>query len=170
MKNKKIRNFQIFSVIFTFILGILLHFLYEWTGNNKFIGSFSAINESVWEHLKLIFFPMLITTIIGFFYIGKEKTNYLISKTIGIIVAITFTVVFFYTYSGILGKNVAVIDIGTFFVATILGEITSYKLIINKTKFSNNILALIILAILLVCFILFTYITPRIGIFEEHNI
>ena len=170
MKNKKIRNFQIFSVIFTFILGILLHFLYEWTGNNKFIGSFSAINESVWEHLKLIFFPMLITTIVGFFYIGKEKTNYLISKTIGIIVAIMFTVVFFYTYSGILGRNIAAIDIGTFFIATILGEITSYKLIINKPKIGNNILALIILAILIGCFILFTYITPQIGIFKEPNI
>ena len=170
MKNKKIRNFQIFSVIFTFILGILLHFLYEWTGNNKFIGSFSAINESVWEHLKLIFFPMLITTIVGFFYIGKEKTNYLISKTIGIIVAIMFTVVFFYTYSGILGRNIAAIDIGTFFIATILGEIASYKLIINKPKIGNNILALIILAILIGCFILFTYITPQIGIFKEPNI
>ena len=64
MEKKKIIRFQIFSVIFTWILGTILHFLYEWSGDNKIIASFSAVNESTWEHLKLVFFPMLITTIV----------------------------------------------------------------------------------------------------------
>lgn len=166
MNRKKIRNFQIFSIIFTLILGTLLHFTYDWSGQNSFIGSFSAINESVWEHLKLLYFPMLLTTIIGLFYFGKSIPNFLCSKTIGILVALSFTVIFFYTYTGILGTNVAIIDISSFFIATILGEFVSYVLIMNHFK-CNNILAVIVLIILLLCFIIFTYFPPDLGLFKD---
>ena len=69
----KIRNYEIFSIIFTFVLGTLLHFTYQLSGENKIVEMFSAINESVWEHLKLVYFPMLITTIIGLIYFGKNS-------------------------------------------------------------------------------------------------
>ena len=69
MDSKKLLKYQIFSAIFTIILGTLLHFTYEWSGNNAFVGAFSSINESTWEHLKLAFYPMLITSIIRLFFI-----------------------------------------------------------------------------------------------------
>ena len=59
MKNQsKIFKFEVFSIIFVFILGTLLHFAFEWSNQNALIGTFSAVNESTWEHLKLLFFPM----------------------------------------------------------------------------------------------------------------
>lgn len=67
MDSKKILKYKIFSAIFAIILGAILHFTYEWSGNNAFVGTFSSINESTWEHLKLAFFPMLITAIIRIF-------------------------------------------------------------------------------------------------------
>jgi len=167
MKNKDlIFNFQIFSFIFASILGTLLHFTYEWSNNNQFIGFFSAVNESTWEHLKLIFFPMLITTIIGYFYLGKNVQNFLCAKTIGIIVSMLFTVIFFYTYSGILGTNIDVINILIFFIAIILGEYSAYKLILSDFK-CNKKIAILILIILLFCFIILTYNPPQIGLFKE---
>ena len=111
---KSILIFQIISVIFTIILGTFLHFTYEWSNENLLVGLFSAINESTWEHLKLLFFPMLITTIIGGFYFGKTISNFLCAKTIGIIASILFTIIFFYTYTGIIGTNFAVLNILTF--------------------------------------------------------
>lgn len=166
MSIKKIRNYQIFSIFFTFILGTLLHFTYKLSGENQFVAIFSSINESVWEHLKLLYFPMLLTTIIGYFYIGKNIPNFLCSKSIGIIVAMLFTVIFFYTYTGIWGKNIAIIDIASFFIATILGEATSYLLIINKFK-CNNKIAILILVIIFISFVVFTFKTPQIGIFKD---
>ena len=97
MDNTKIRNYQIISAIFVCIVGTLLHFTYEFFGEDIFIASFSAVNESVWEHLKLLFFPMLLTTIIGYFYIGENAPNFLCSKTLGIIISMLFIIVFFYT-------------------------------------------------------------------------
>lgn len=166
MDNTKIRNYQIVSAIFVCVLGTLLHFTYELLGENSFVASFSAVNESVWEHLKLLFFPMLLTTIIGYFYIGKNVPNFLCSKLLGIITSILFIIIFFYTYTGIIGKSIVFIDIASFFIAVILGEYLSYKLIFSNFK-CNNIIAIIVLTIILICFVVFTYLTPKIEIFRD---
>lgn len=166
MNIKKIRKYQIFSVIFTFIFGALLHFTHDWSNQNSFVGIFSAVNESTWEHLKLLFFPMLITTIIGCYYFKNSIPNFLCSKTIGILIAMIFTIVFFYTYTGILGTNIAFIDISSFFIVTIIGEFVSYLLIINDFR-CNNIIAVIVLIVVTTLFIIFTFNPPKIGLFKD---
>ena len=77
------RNF--FRFIFISVLGVLLHFTYDWSNQNSLIGLFSATNESTFEHLKLIFFPMLLLTILEL-YFNKDNLpeNFLGSITIGI--------------------------------------------------------------------------------------
>ncbi len=166
MDTSKIRNYQIVSSIFACTAGTLLHFTYEFFGENMLVASFSAVNESVWEHLKLLFFPMLLSTIIGYFYIGKSTSNFLCSKVLGILASMSFIIIFFYTYTGIIGKSIVFIDIASFFVAVILGEYLAYKLMISNFK-CNNIIAIIILATTLICFIVFTYFTPNIGLFKD---
>lgn len=165
-KQNLVFKFQIISAVFAIILGTLLHFTYDWSNNNLLVGSFSAVNESTWEHLKLLFFPMLITTIIGYFYIGKNVSNFLCAKTLGIITAILFTIIFFYTYTGILGTNFTFLDIGTFFVAILLGEYFAYKIMLSNFS-CNNKIVIIVLITLLLCFIIFTYFPPQIGLFKD---
>ena len=63
-KKSSILKFEIISTIFIMIVGTLLHFTFGWSNNNPLVGTFSAVNESTWEHLKLLFFPMLIIPII----------------------------------------------------------------------------------------------------------
>ena len=166
-KNKFLK-FQIFSTIFTWLLGTLLHFTYEWSNKNSIIAVFSAVNESTWEHLKLLFFPMLITTIIGYFYLKPKENykNFLCAKTLGILAALSFVVVFFYTYTGIIGTNFAVLDVGSFFMGGLLGEFVAYKLTKNNVKCSDWS-AVIILTILFLCFIIFIYYPPNIGLFAN---
>lgn len=167
MSDKKtILTFQILSTVFTVILGTILHFTYKWSNKNPLVVTFSAVNESTWEHLKLLFFPMLITTIIGYLYIGKIAPNFLCAKTIGIIVAMLFTVIFFYTYTGILGTNYAILNILTFIFSAILGEYVSYKLMYSVFESNNNI-AVFILSVLFISFIIFTFFPPKIGLFKD---
>lgn len=165
MNKDKIQKFQIFSAIFAIILGTILHFTYDWSNQNPIIAAFSSINESTWEHLKLAFYPMLITSIIGFFIFSKDK-NFLCSKVLGILVALSFITIFFYTYTGILGRNIALIDISSFIIAIILGECISFQNI--SLEFNcNNKISIIILVILLLCFIFFTYNPPEIQLFQD---
>lgn len=159
-----ILKFEIINTIIILILGILLHFTFEWSNQNLFIGTFSSINESTWEHLKLLFFPMLITLIIGTVYF--KIPNYACIKTKAILLAMSFIIIFFYTYTGVLGTNISLLNIGSFFIAVFLAEYYTYKqVILNST--CNNILAYIILIILLSGFILFTYFPPQIGLFKD---
>ena len=167
LKKNHILIFEIVSTIFIMILGTLLHFTYEWSNNNVLVGTFSAINESTWEHLKLIFFPMLITLVIGYIYIGKNIPNYFCAKVLGIIVAILFTIIFFYTYTGIIGTNFAIIDISSFFIAAVLGQYAAYQKIQSKTS-CNNLIAIIILLVLYLCFLIFTFFPPHIALFRDH--
>ena len=168
ISKNKLLGFQIFSVIFTWILGTILHFTYDWSNKNAIVGAFSAVNESTWEHLKLLFFPMLITTIIGYLYLKpkEEYKNFLCAKTIGILFALAFVVVFFYTYTGIIGTNFAILDIGSFFIGVFVGEYIAYKMT-NKISGCKKGLAALVLIVLFIFFIVFTYNTPQIGLFES---
>ncbi len=89
-----------YGIIFVAITGTLFHFLYELSGNNFFIGLFTPLNESVWEHTKLIFLPMLIY----YFYLDKKtKNTYSCIKSSmksGILARVLLIIVLFYTYSG----------------------------------------------------------------------
>ena len=81
----KIRNWQIIVLIVCLALGTLLHFTYEWSGENQLVALFSAVNESTWEHLKLLFFPMILMGVLGYFVIG---TNFAVLNIGSFVVAI----------------------------------------------------------------------------------
>ena len=164
-KKINLKIFEIISTIFIIVGGILLHFLYDWSNENTIVGIFSAINESTWEHLKILFFPMLIMIIIGTYYY-KDITNYLCSKTKGLLVSLSFLVIAFYTYSGIIGKNFSSINILIFILSVIIGEIYAYRKINNSINCSNSI-SLIVLIVLIFSFIVFTFKPPHIGLFKD---
>ena len=109
---------------------------------------------------------MLITIILSYFYLENDSKKYLCSKTIGIIAAMLFITVVFYTYTGIIGTNYASINIAIFIIAVILGEYVPY-LIMNFNYSCNSRFSIIILLVLLVSFISFTFFTPKINFFKD---
>jgi len=163
----RIKTWEIITVIICIALGILLHFTFEWSGENVVVGLFSAVNESTWEHLKLIYYPMVLMAIIGYFVIGKKSYNYWTTQAVGIISAIIFTVVFFYTYTGIIGTNYAALNIATFVVAIILGGVVTYKLLISPKLYNAEGISKILLIILFLSFILYTFNPPQIALFQN---
>lgn len=165
-RESSVLKFEIISTIFIMILGTLLHFTFAWSNNNPLVGIFSAVNESTWEHLKLLFFPMLISTIIGFYYNVRVIPNYLCAKVLGIIFAMSFVVISFYTYVGIIGTNFAALDIGIFFIAVALGQHVAYQKM-QSTSFCGNVIPIIILLVLCLCFLIFTFFSPNIPLFED---
>ena len=163
----KIKTWQIIAVIICVILGTLLHFTYEWSGDNEIVGLFSAVNESTWEHLKLIFYPMILMAIIGYFIIGQENDNYWTGQALGIITAIFFTIIFFYTYTGIIGTNFGWLNIATFVIAIIIGEYITFRILKSEKIYNAELVSIIFLIILLLSFILYTFNPPRISLFQD---
>ncbi len=163
LKKLSILNFEIIGTIFVFIMGVLLHFTYEWSNKNWLVGVFSPVNESVWEHLKLVFFPMVVIGVLGMFYFRKDYPSYLGAKVKGILLVMAFIVVFFYTYSGVIGKNIAFLDIGSFFVGVLIGQVYAYK----RIKESHTKLSYIVLLMFMLMFGVFTFVPPHLGIFRD---
>ena len=163
----KIKNWFIIVVLACLVLGTLLHFTYEWSGEDKIVAIYSAVNESTWEHLKLVFYPMTIMAIIGTFVIKKQKNNYWAGQAIGILTAMTFITVFFYTYTGIIGKNFAILDIASFIVAILLGEYVTYKIITSEKKYDLEKISIVLIIALFLSFLVYTYNPPKIRYFKH---
>lgn len=162
-----IKKWQIFASIFCLILGTILHFTYEWFNYNVMVGLFSAVNESVWEHLKLLFYPMFFISIIGYFKIGRKLCNYWYTQMIGVVFSLIFVVVFFYTYTGIIGKNFFLLDIASFIIGILGGEYIAYKMLKQKEMCKLEAVSIITLITILLCFFIFTIYPPILPLFED---
>lgn len=154
-------------------LSIYLHprsvatFHLRMVGSNRIVGLFSAVNESTWEHLKLLFFPMLLLALIElFFFHEKMPANYLWARTLGILSGMIFIVAVFYTLNGILGKNYDWINIVLYFAGVIFALFVENDVYRNG-KAENLILSSAILLLLTAAFFTFTEYPPQLGIFRE---
>lgn len=167
MKNKLFKN-SIIGFVFVSLIGTLGHFLYKWSGYNLFIGLFFPVNESVWEHLKLLFFPYLIWTIIQYF-LQNRKCEIIIAKSIGAIAGMLSIVMFFYTYTGISGKSIDILNVISFFIGVIIAFAVDYFII--KSKKLNNpklsIVGIMIFIIIGAMFVAFTVAPPLIPLFKD---
>lgn len=162
-----LKHYTIKGIIFVLITGTIWHFVYEWSENNFILGFFFPINESTWEHMKLSFFPMLLYS---FYMNQKTKHNYpcvTSSLLFGILLSTFLIPVFFYTYSGILGRNIMFFDISTFIVSILLTFIAVYKLTLSCRLTSLTSLLKLLVMVVAVCFLVFTYYPPNIGIFVD---
>lgn len=163
----KLKRYIIEGIIFVLITGSIAHFIYDWSGENALIGFWVPINESIWEHMKLCFFPMLLYS---FYMIYKLEPDYPCissSSMFGVLLSTFLIPVLFYTYSGILGANYAIFDIGTFIVSVIISFVAVYKLTLSCKVASYETLFKLLILILAMCFFIFTYHPLNIGIFAE---
>lgn len=169
VKASKLLKAEIAVAIICLFFGTLLHFTYQWSNENLLVASFSSVNESVWEHLKLTFYPMLFMAIVEYFWVKEIANNYIEAKTIGIFCSISFIVASFFTYTGIIGTNFLLIDILIFITSIILGEWIAYKLMKRKSESTtkSKILSTSIIIFLLICFIVCTYFTPEVNLFRD---
>lgn len=163
--HKKLKIYEIIGYIFTCAAGVILHFVYQWSGNNSVAAAFSPVNESVWEHLKLLFFPVMIFTVFEFIIFGDQVQNIVWSKFWGTFFGMFFITAVFYTYSGIIGRNFTVIDIILFFAAAIFPPVFAMRFSRHLRK--RNAAGLILWALFTALFIIFTFYTPAAGIFRE---
>lgn len=108
------------SVLAVAILGSLNHFLYDWTGGSSLAALFCPINESPWEHLKLLFFPFLFLTLGTAALRRFRDRRFFYCRFLGVVCGMAFILVSFYTYTGIWGTHVLILDLLIFFLSVVL--------------------------------------------------
>jgi len=161
--------YELAGIILIIIFGSMLHFTFEWSGNQPIVGVFSAVNESVWEHLKIAFSPTLVYAIFEYRYLNKRANNFFFAKTIGICAITLIIPTIFYSYTFFAEENL-IIDILSFIFAIIVGQLISYELLaFRKLSKSLELISLVALVILALAFVVFTFYPPHIQLFQDPN-
>ncbi len=164
---KHIKHYTIIGTIFVLITGTLAHFLFDWSGNNQIVGFFTPINESIWEHMKLLFFPMLLYSIIMFLKFHEKYSCITSAFCFGMLAGTFLIPLFYYAYTSILGKNIFMLDISIFILSVVIAFWLSYKLTLSCSLESYTFLLCLMICILLICFFVFTYCPPDTIIFQN---
>ena len=166
--NKHIPHWQISGFLFTAVMGTFLHFLFDLTGGSVWASLFSAVNESIWEHMKLLFYPMVTVALAEYLFWGKDWECFWCVKLIGILVGLAIIPVMYYTYTGVLGASADWFNIAIFFIAAGLVYWLEAKLF--QTGFNCPIpsaLPVAVIALIAVAFTILTFVPPHIPLFQD---
>ena len=165
---KSLSLWQLAGFIFTLAAGTLLHFLYDWTNQSILFAPFSAVNESVWEHMKLLFFPMFLFALVENQRFGEQYEHFWCAKLAGILLGLILIPVLFYTYTGVFGVSLHWANIGIFFLASAAAYLLETRLLRHNRIFCHSPqAALFVLCLLALAFMVFTFVHPYIPLFEE---
>ena len=147
--------------------GTLLHFLYDWSGDAGWVAPFSGVNESTWEHMKLLFWPMLIFAAVQSIFF-RDHDEFWCVKLKGILIGLALIPIIFYTYNGVIGKSPDWINIAIFFVSAAAAYVyEALQFIRGSSRCKNPLAAKIVICLIALLFVIFTYTTPRLGIFVD---
>ena len=150
----------------TFV-GTILHFLYDWTDGSILVAPFSGVNESTWEPMKLLFWPMFLFALVQrpFF---RDQKNYWCVKLAEILLGLVLIPVLFYTYNGVFGKSPDWINIAIFYITALLVFLFEWWAFKNdrlQCKYPQLAFAAIVLIGAL--FVVFTFAPPQIPLFQD---
>ena len=171
-KLSSLKKYMIYGSIPICLLATLNHFLYEFSGNNTIVGIFTPINECVWEHLKLAFYPTILWWVLGYFlynnkiniHINKWISSMIISLIISPIIILTF----YYTYTGALGIESIVLDVLSLVLGVFIGQIVAINYYENY-NYSPIIFGVLVVIFIIYTFALtyFTFYPPKLPIFID---
>lgn len=164
----KVSSWQMAGFLFTAILGTLLHFLYDLTGQSPAAGLISAVNESIWEHMKLIFVPMVVFALVQRRFGFRDRGGFWWVKLTGILLALVLIPVLYYTYTGALGVEADWFNIAIFFLAAGAAfRLEAWLFQREKTCPLPDRLAVGLIGLIGAAFVVFTFLPPEIPLFQD---
>ena len=163
---RSVSLWQLWGFAVTALGGTLLHFLYDWTNKSLIVAPFSGVNESTWEHIKLLFWPMFLFAIVQYFFF-KDRDNFWSIKLFGTLVGMILIPILFYTYNGVIGRSPDWINITIFFVAAAVAYITETYLFKRDPAWNRGKLSFFVLVLIALLFLVFTFYTPEIALFKD---
>ena len=167
MKNQ-ILKWELIGIAVITGVGAVMHFAFDWSGGLRAVGVFAAVNESVWEHLKMTYWPSLLYAALEYPRLKNLTGNFVFAKTAGIYIMPAAIITLFYGYTAVTGGDNLAADITIFVVAIALGQLTSYKIMtLPQMPRWRYILAIVGMVALGVIYAVFTFYPPPAPIFRE---
>lgn len=159
------------GIPFIFIIGSFMHFLYDLSGKNIIVGMISAVNESIWEHSKMILLPVILWWCLYYLIIGRknniDKNKWFTSALVSLFTALISMPMLYYFYTQAFGVEILAVDIGILFVSLLFGQLLGLHFY-KYCKGINFIIPICIFILLILVFILATLYPPTIPLFMDN--
>jgi len=152
-----LKKIKIINVVFLFLLSFLWHFVYDWFPNNIF-ALFFPVNESIWEHMKIIYFCLFMGSILEFVLCKKNNikiNNFYIEAMVKSILGVIFYLIIFIPLYLWLGESMF-ISISLMLITYIFMEYIGYKILTGE-EMNINILPVIIIVLGCIMFVILTF-------------
>ena len=168
-RDRKWRTWETAGLFVVILLGNTLHFVYDWTGQARWAAYVSAVNESTWEHMKLLFIPFLVFTVVEFIVFSEAFRNFFAVKAASILLGLIAIPALFYTLTGIFGKLPDWVNITIFFLADALLYFVSYRMLTDGRLRGGamQLAGFVVLWLLLFAFVWCTYRPPHLPLFLD---
>ena len=127
MRDKRRDAWEIAGLLWTLAAGNGLHFVYDWTGESVAAALFASVNESTWEHMKLLAVPWILFSLVE--YVALRSDGIAGPRAAGLLAGLASVPLLFYTYQGIVGRDVMIVDILIFQAAVLLGAWVSWRIL-----------------------------------------
>ncbi|GMQ58493.1 hypothetical protein AN1V17_28880 [Vallitalea sediminicola] len=164
--SRKIFLWEFVGLIGVLILWSVLHNSYRDTGIMS-LTLFSAVNGSIWEHVKIAFFSLFALYVLETFFISRYCKNFWYGKMIGLLTVIITTLLVFYVLSNI-NLPFYVVDIIAGITGFLTAQIISYRILISEVNHSEYERVYISLVILFIIpFFVFTFYPIRTDLFKD---
>lgn len=169
VKSKKSYQNIWWWIIATVVLGTIWHFVYQMSGDNLAVGLVAPVNESVWEHLKIVFTPLLIVGIVQYIVNKKDRNSYWTGLLAGMVTAMLIVFFGFYLYSSLLGENL-LIDIGLY-ISSIIVAIYVAAFVRSRLKTTKVVdgISIIIIVVVGLALVYLTIAPPKFAPFIENG-
>lgn len=155
--------------LFAAAAGTLLHFTNDWCGGSTFAAAVSAVNESTWEHMKLLFFPVFFLSVGQVCFLGRNYPNFLAVRAAALTAGLAAIPVLYYTYTGVLGRHIQWVDVLIFFFAAAWVFHLDFRLL-SAGRLGGGwqqVLGLLALWGLAFLFVYFTFYPPQLALWRD---
>ena len=168
MEKKQLCRLEMWGVLFTFCAAVVLHFSYQFSDGAVWTILFGAVNESVWEHIKILALPYLFWAFIERCLVQVPLRRLIVAKTAGLYFIAAATALGYFAYTGIAGHSILFVDIFCSFLWIALAHWISCRLTQSTRQMEGyfTIASFALLLFIAMCLV-FTVNPPHIKLFED---
>lgn len=168
MNERKFKTLEIVGVVVIYLIATFLHFVYDLSGGSTLSILFGAVNESVWEHIKIFAVGYVVWTLIEILWVKPPFKKFVTAKTVSLYFLSISIIVFFYTYNLFTEEPILIVDLLSSFVFVALSQYISFRLTVSDNEIEDYFaVAVLLLMTYFVMFFSFTVFPPKADLFKD---
>lgn len=147
---------------------VVLHFAFSWFGPGALTILFGAVNESVWEHVKIFSAAYVGYALLELLWLQVEFRRYVVAKCAGLYALMGGVIAFHYGYRAFAGRTIVWADVIGSAVIVILAQVISCRLTLSRLPLRDWFApAVFLLMLYYLMFFSFTIYPPKAELFRD---